>query len=156
ETDVQSKINERVLEQFEEEDDITFLIKMKQKADTVQAAENGAAKAKQANETAYQTELMQRSAVVTELKATAKESQQAVLDYLESELENGNASDIRPYFIVNGIAVTASKDVAEKVAQFPEVEKILANEKRTLFGSVGPQSNPVENDDIEWNIDRVG
>src|SRR5699024_3419458 len=61
--------------------------------------------------------------------------------------------------IVNGMAVTAPKEVAEKLAAFPEVEKILPNEQRTLHttfdNKVDLSQVNLGNDDIEWNVDRV-
>ena len=67
------------------------------------------------------------------------------LHYLEQEAAKGNAEDIKSYHIVNGMAVTATKEVAEKIATFAEVEKILPNETRELYTAtitedVAPQS----------------
>src|SRR5699024_7050905 len=59
--------------------------------------------------------------------------------------------------------VTATKDVAEKLAGFPEVEKLLPNETRQLMEAdaagtaLADAANETQNDDdIEWNVDRVG
>src|SRR5699024_11826793 len=79
---------------------------------------------------------MQRSAVISELKSTAIESQQNVKAFLQDEVEQGNAEQLHAYYIVNGLAVTATKEVAEKVAAFTEVEKILPNENRQLISTV--------------------
>ena len=109
------------------------------------------------NLSAHNTKLIQRSAVVSELKATSLESQQTVKEFLEQEAAKGNAEDIESYYIVNGMAVTATKEVAEKIATFPEVEKVLPNETRQLFATktenaVAPKA---EIANIEWNIERV-
>ncbi|MGA9227041.1 MAG: S8 family serine peptidase, partial [Mesobacillus sp.] len=69
----------------------------------------------------------------------------------------GNVEDIHSYYIVNGMAVTATKEVAEKVASFAEVEKVLPNEMRQLFTTktkeaVAPASEVAN---IEWNVQRV-
>ncbi len=42
------------------------------------------------------------------------------------------------FYIVNGIAVTATKDVMEKAASFPEVEKVLPNQKIKLGNTEKP------------------
>ncbi|PAV27584.1 peptidase S8, partial [Virgibacillus profundi] len=62
------------------------------------------------------------------------------------------------YYIVNGIAVTATKEVAEKIATFAEVEKILPNETRELFTTVSKNAKTPQSEiaNVEWNVERVG
>lgn len=98
---------------------------------------------------------------MSSLKVTADESQQDVLKYLNTQKDKGNADQIHSYYVVNGIAVHASKEVMEKVAQFPEVEKVLPNEKRQLFKSSSPfnmkkaQKAVKATDGVEWNVDQI-
>lgn len=150
-----AKLNDRLMDEFEESDEVRFIIKFKKQADTKQAAEEGVAKANAEDAASNQALFLQRSSVVSALKSTAKESQRSVADYLGEEADAGNAADIRPYFIVNGMAVTATKEVAQKIASFVEVEKVLPNEKRELFVSDVSDSEVESDDDIEWNIERV-
>ncbi|WP_145425738.1 protease inhibitor I9 family protein, partial [Staphylococcus saprophyticus] len=82
--------------------------------------------------TAAKTQYTKRSAVVSELRATSDETQQALLAYLQKEKKNKQVNDIHSYYIVNGLAVTATKEVMEKVASFPEVAQVLPNETRQL------------------------
>ena len=51
-------------------------------------------------------------------------------------MASGNVDEFNSYFIVNGMAVTATKEVAEKIAAFAEVEKILPNEERQLHETI--------------------
>src|SRR5699024_1956890 len=153
-----AKLSERLLDEFATDDQVTFLIKFAYKADTGKAAEEGRKKAAKANLSSYNTELMQRSSVISELKKTALESQQNVKAFLEQEEANGNVKNIRSYHIVNGMAVTATKDIAEQIASFAEVEKILPNETRQLLTPVQTESAKTDLDadeEIEWNVDRV-
>lgn len=153
-----AKLSERLLDEFATDDQVTFLIKFADKADTGKAAEEGRKKAAKANLSSYNTELMQRSSVISELKKTALESQQNVKAFLEQEEANGNVKNIRSYHIVNGMAVTATKDIAEQIASFAEVEKILPNETRQLLTPVQTESAKTDLDadeEIEWNVDRV-
>src|SRR5699024_12468220 len=53
------------------------------------------------------------------------------------------------------MAVTATKEVAQKISAFDEVEKILPNEEREIISPVETEGEPVDDDDIEWNVDRV-
>ena len=151
------KLNSRLLESFKSDDKVTFLIKFKEKADSLQVAENARKNAEKANLSSHNAKLIQRSAVVSELKSTSLESQQTVTDFLEQEVDKGNAKDIESYYIVNGMSVTATKEVAEKLTTFPEVEKILPNETRQLFttkteNAVVPKA---ETANVEWNVERV-
>lgn len=151
------KVSDRLLESFGKADTVTFLIKFKEKTDTEKVASEAKKHAINANLSAQKAELMQRSAVVSELKTTSIETQQNVKQYLEQQVKAGNAKDITSYFIVNGMAVTATKEVAQKVATFAEVEKVLPNETRELFATktenaVAPESKIAN---VEWNVERV-
>lgn len=155
-TAAKDKISNRLSEEFEESDKVTFLIKMEEKADTDQVVENIQDQADTESLSSQKLEHMQRSAVISELKSTAIESQQNVKAFLQDEVEQGNAEQLHAYYIVNGLAVTATKEVAEKVAAFTEVEKILPNENRQLISTVDTdEKQPEADDDVEWNIDRV-
>ncbi|WP_373893149.1 S8 family serine peptidase [Virgibacillus natechei] len=156
--ETQAKVSERLQEAFSDNEKTTFLIKFGEKADTAQIAEDARANADQANLSAQNREHIQRSAVVSELKTTSLNSQENVKQYLEQEVENGNAEDINSYYIVNGMAVTATKEVAEKVAAFAEVDKILPNETRELFTTVTEDAETPESEiaNVEWNVERVG
>src|SRR5690625_6754868 len=85
------------------------------------------------------------------------ESQQNVVEFLEAELKSGNVEEFNPYFNVNGISVTGNKEIAEKIASFDEVEKILPNEKRQLNNTFVEEAEVPDaiQEDVEWNVDRV-
>src|SRR5699024_7342546 len=123
--------------------------------EAIRIAEESAAKQSLSS---HQLKETKASAVVTALKNTADDEQQRVLDYLEREEKKGNAKDIKSYFIVNGIAVTATKEIAEKLAGFAEIEKVLPNETRQLDTNqmvrITEERETVS--DIEWNVNRVG
>ena len=155
---VQNKVTNSLQNQFDNEDKVTFLIKFTETADVMGVAQEAKGNTQNANLSALGQEHVQRSAVISELKSTAMKSQQKVKQFLEEEVENGNAEDIRSYHIVNGMAVTATKEVAEKLASFPDVEKLLPNEQRELIKAVETDADVPANQtaEIEWNVDRVG
>ncbi|KXZ14861.1 peptidase S8 [Bacillus nakamurai] len=158
---IQHKISDSVKKRFEKNDKVTFLIKFKERADTKKAAKAAEKKAKSHSLSAAKTEYQKRSAVVSSLKVTADDAQQNIKTYLEKQKKNGKADHIHSYYIVNGMAVRASKEVMEKVASFPEVEKVLPNEKRQLTKSSVPfqmkkkQKVIKAKDGIEWNISQI-
>lgn len=151
------KVSERLLSNFKEDDKVTFLIKFKEKADTQKVVEEAKESSQKAKLSSKKSLMVQRSALVSELKATSLQEQQEVKQYLEQEAVKGNVEDIHSYYIVNGMAVTATKEVAEKVATFSEVEKVLPNEMRQLFTTKTKEAVTPESEvaNIEWNIQRV-
>ena len=154
------KISNSLAKQFDEKEKVTFLIKMKEQVDTANVAKEADKKASLNKATPAKAKSLKRSSIVSELKATAQETQFELLAFLQKQVEAGNAKDVHSYYVVNGIAVTATKEVMEKVAAFQEVEKVLPNETRQLFvpeKSAGAVLEPnAETNAIEWNIDRVG
>ncbi len=114
----QQKVSNRLLDSFKDENMVTFLVKFKEQADTEQVAAAAKQQASQANLSGKQSVMMARSAVVSELRLTSLESQQNVMQYLEQQVQAGKAKDITSYYIVNGLAVTATKEVAEAIGTF--------------------------------------
>ncbi|RDW18765.1 peptidase S8 [Oceanobacillus arenosus] len=155
---VESKVSKTLLSSFKEDEKVTFLIKFSEKADSAKVAADARASAEKANLSVQKQEHVQRSAVIAELKAVSLAAQVNVLTYLEEEQKQGNVDDFHSYHIVNGIAVTATKEVAEKIAAFAEVEKILPNETRELFTTVSTEAKAPKSEtaNIEWNVERVG
>src|SRR5699024_10507650 len=150
------KVSERLTDEFKEQDQVRFLVKFTDTADVMKVAEEAKTQAKNDNLSAYQQQFQKRSSVISSLKTTSLTSQASVKKYLEEEIAKGNAEDLNSFFIVNGLAITATEEVAERIASFPEVEKVLPNETRTLITTdideVIPQAQ-LEN--VEWNVDRV-
>ncbi|MEK5520620.1 S8 family serine peptidase [Heyndrickxia sp. FSL W8-0423] len=173
-----SKISDALLKKFNTADEkVTFLIKFKEQADTAKVAKKAATNAKKAKLSGIKTKLAKRSAVVSELRATAIETQDDVIKYLKKEKKNGNVKNFESFYIVNGMAITATKEVMQKLAGFEAVAKVLPNETRQLYktGVAAPnkQDQKAEKNtkaeksaktaekkagtnNIEWNIDRVG
>ncbi|MFJ7726214.1 S8 family serine peptidase [Neobacillus sp. NPDC097160] len=155
------KVTKSLYSQFDDQDKVTFLIKMKEQVDSAKVAKGAEDKAKLQKATPAKAKSIKRNTIVSELKATAKETQSDLLAFLQEQEKAGKAKDVHSYFIVNAIAVTATQEVMEKAAAFQEVEKILPNETRQLFvpeksAGTAVQEPAAETTAIEWNIDRVG
>ncbi|MFS0784514.1 S8 family serine peptidase [Bacillus sp. 1P06AnD] len=154
-----SKISDSLLKQFDKKDKVTFLIKFKEQADPAATAEKAIKTAKDQKKSAAQTKYMKRSAIVSDLRTTAIKSQGNVTDFLKMQEKVGNASNIHSFYIVNAMAVTATKEVMDKIASLQEVEKILPNETRHLDATKIEASKAKTNGEtqsIEWNIDHIG
>ncbi|MFS0780772.1 S8 family serine peptidase [Bacillus sp. 1P06AnD] len=169
------KISQKLQKQFQQSDQVTFLIKLKDQVNTQKVANLAADSAKEKNLSSSQAKLMKRSSIVSNLRAKALETQYHLNDYLTKQEKMGKAKDIQSFYVVNAMAVTATKDVMEQIAIFPEVEKILPNEKRQLIQPVAteaPSKEKVQSKNstagsslqgekakttaTEWNIDKVG
>ncbi|WYP26951.1 S8 family serine peptidase [Alkalihalobacillus sp. FSL W8-0930] len=153
------KISERVYEEFEDAEFVTFLLKFKEQVNTAEVASTVSSTQQAQNASASQMKLLERSAVVSSLRATSIDSQKEVTAFLEGELEEERVKDFQSFFIVNGMAVTGTKEVMEKLASRPEIEKVLANEMRQLNPTEQTSAETPEvasDSDIEWNIDHIG
>ncbi|WP_144494303.1 S8 family peptidase [Bacillus pumilus] len=154
-----AKISSRLMKQFQQDDQVTFLIKMKKQTNTQKVAKEAVSKAKKQKLTAAKTQYTKRSAVVSELRATSEETQQALLTYLQKEQKKKQVKEIHSYYIVNGLAVTGTKEVMEKVAAFPEVDQVLPNETRQIHRPVDLKTKQKKQmkavDGVEWNISQI-
>ncbi|KGA97788.1 peptidase S8 [Alkalihalobacillus alcalophilus ATCC 27647 = CGMCC 1.3604] len=156
---VQEKISNRLLSEFEKEEYVTFLVKLDEQVDTMKIAEDAMSIATQQKASPSQEKLMQRSAVVSHLKATSMETQHEILNWLEKQKETKSVQDYESFYIVNALAVTATEEVMKELATRPEVAKVLPNETRQLMTPTQTsESTPeeIETSSIEWNIERVG
>ncbi|MGE6625165.1 S8 family serine peptidase [Bacillus pumilus] len=154
-----AKISPRLMKQFEQDDQVTFLIKMKEQTNTQKVAKEAVSKAEKQKLTAAKTQYTKRSAVVSELRATSEETQEALLTYLQKEQKKKQVKEIHSYYIVNGLAVTGTKEVMQKVAAFPEVDQVLPNETRQIHRPVDLKTKQKKQmkavDGVEWNISQV-
>ncbi|WP_299738262.1 S8 family serine peptidase [uncultured Rossellomorea sp.] len=161
----QSKITTKLQDQFKKDKHVTYLVKFKEQLDTEAVAKKATEKAKKQKLSANSKKLLKRNMVVSELRATALESQAEVKEYLTKQKKSGAVKEIKDFYVVNGMAVTSTKEVMDKISTFAEVEKILPNETRQLIQPAkaeGSAANVAEKEvqnspaSIEWNIDRVG
>ncbi|WP_101846926.1 S8 family serine peptidase [Halobacillus sp. Marseille-P3879] len=156
-----SKINEDLSASFKEEDQVTYLVKMKEQADTKKAADEAVQKLKDSKASVSANELkrVQNSAVVHELRATSKDAQNQLNNYLNKAEEQGDVTDFQSYYIVNAFSVTSNKKAMEEISTFAEVEKILPNRTRKIYQPVEAPKNEVKADTLDvasWGIDRIG
>ncbi|WP_175991103.1 S8 family peptidase [Bacillus sp. Marseille-Q1617] len=164
----QSKITSKLQEQFKKDKHVTYLVKFKEQVDTKGVAKKAAEKAEKQKLTANSKKLLKRNMVVSELRATALETQAEVKKYLNKEKKSGAVKNVKDFYVVNGMAVTSTKEVMEKIAKFPEVAKILPNETRQLIQPVKAEGSQAALDvkkaekadnkpaSIEWNIEQIG
>jgi uncharacterized repeat protein (TIGR01451 family) len=101
--------------------------------------------------------LDRRSQVVSELQATARSAQRGLLTYLEAEQAAGQVERIQPFWVFNGVGLTAQGDTLLEVAQRPEVRFIREDRWRRWvepFSAVEGALTQVDSN-VEWNIGRI-
>ncbi|QTC43434.1 S8 family serine peptidase [Bacillus sp. V3] len=164
----QSKITSKLQDQFKKDKHVTYLVKFKEQVDTKGVAKKAAEKAEKQKLTANNKKLLKRNMVVSELRSTALETQAEVKKYLNKEKKSGAVKNVKDFYVVNGMAVTSTKEVMEKIAQYPEVAKILPNETRQLIQPVKADGSAATLDvkkaekadnkpaSIEWNLEQIG
>ncbi|BCB04663.1 S8 family serine peptidase [Bacillus sp. KH172YL63] len=159
----QAKITSKLQEQFKKDKHVTYLVKFKDQLDAESISKKASETAKKQKLSANSKKLLKRNMVVSELRAQALESQAQVKEYLTKEKKSGEVKEIKDFYVVNGMAVTSTKKVMEKISTFAEVEKILPNETRQIIQPAKATSTAELNKEapntpasIEWNIDRVG
>lgn len=103
-----NKIEEDVIEDFEDNEYVEVLVYMKEQADTVKVAKNVRNSVSQSL-TPHNVKLTVRSEVVNALKTTSEETQSKLLKYIEMEKAKGNVIEYKPYYIVNMVYVKANK-----------------------------------------------
>ncbi|MCS1350640.1 S8 family serine peptidase [Mechercharimyces sp. CAU 1602] len=168
---VKEKVSKRLEAQFEDKEQVTFLVKLKEQADTKKAVKQATAMAKKEKASPAKTELMQRSAVVSALRSTSLDTQYELKEWLGKQKKEGKVSKIKSFYIVNALAITGTKEVMEQIAVFAEVDKVLPNEvrqlhptkrvkekkaqKKSVVEKTGSKTNDANTASIEWNIDQV-
>lgn len=154
---LEQKIDSKLLQQFKQNDHVTFLLKFKEQVDTNKIAAEAKENAKKQKQTAAKTELIVRSSVISSLRNTATETQNSVLEYLEQAKQKGEVENIESFYVVNAIAVTGTKEVMDKLATYPEIAKILPNETRQLITPTRNKEASVKSSSTtEWGVERVG
>jgi uncharacterized repeat protein (TIGR01451 family) len=142
------KIEPALLKQLVQDKDphVRFIVRLAEQADLSEAAEKVSA-------------LARRQRIVTALQATAERTQAGIRLFLTQEQTAGRASDVRPFWIFNGLVLTGGRETAFALAARPEVIALLADHPRHLpddFGSAIPPSEiHAQTPGVEWNVERI-
>ncbi|MFB7141571.1 S8 family serine peptidase [Gottfriedia sp. NPDC056225] len=157
------KVSERLLNQFDDQKYVTFLVKFRDQVNTPTIAAVAAEKAEDQKLSETRSELAVRSTVVSSLKSKSSETQHNIQEFLGKKKKDGSVKDYESFYIVNAMAVTGTEEVMNELAQFGEVEKILPNEIRHQIEPVQETTktsakinNTEDATNIEWNIDKIG
>ncbi|MEZ4770131.1 MAG: S8 family serine peptidase [Caldilineales bacterium] len=92
--------------------------------------------------------------VVDALQTTAGASQAPLLRALQSASARGHVANVRPFWIVNTVAVYGDQQAVDLVARLPGVAQILPEVKLEL-PDVLVESPTASPQTVEWNVARI-
>ncbi|MFW5435908.1 S8 family serine peptidase [Paenibacillus apiarius] len=145
------KVDAALYEQFANQRYVTYIVKLKEQVN-VEAASSLAAKYSAfSGETSAKRKQTVRSFVLNSLMETADRAQSPLLDELEAGERSGTVQDFRPYYIVNAVAVTSTRDVMERLSARSDVEAISPNHTYTLDTLKSPEEEPVQPQSFQAN-----
>ncbi|WP_010277835.1 S8 family serine peptidase [Paenibacillus senegalensis] len=155
------KVDLMVREEFNQQAFVTYLVKLKEKADVNQASRLAEQHSLQTKASPLKAKLMARNYVIHALKETAEQAQTDVAAYLEKAAASGKVKEYQSFYIVNVIAVTSTEAVMNELAQLDEVEEILPNRTRALEYEAGGTGEAVmelasEPGVYPWNLSNIG
>lgn len=150
-----NKLSNELIDQFDHEDQVGFMIRFKATAAVEKIAENHAALSGEHTDPKT-AELEQRKAVIAALKETSKAAQTDVLTYLEEAAETGEATHIESFHIVNGVYVQATKKVAEEISKFPEVASIQPSGTYEIPEMEPQPESRISAAKVGANIEKIG
>jgi len=97
------------------------------------------------------TKISKGTYVLSQLTATAAQSQTGLVEYL-----NQQNMTFRSFFIVNAIQTTGNEDQLMAIAQFPTVKKIIANSPYRIEAPAEIAAAQLTPTEIEWGIQMIG
>lgn len=108
---------------------------------------------KTAGEAAVHTPRRQRAVLLRELRNRAELSQRDIVAALAQKKQSGRAGQVKPFWIFNGIAVSATADTIRELAARPDVAAVVPDRIVTLAAAL--PATPVSAADT-WNLTRIG
>jgi uncharacterized repeat protein (TIGR01451 family) len=141
-----AKIEPLLLREIIEDGQATFIVYLREQADLSAA-------------TRIKTLAERRLTVFDTLRRTAERSQRDILAYLHKQEQAGYASDIVPFWVFNGVAVTGDFQTLAAIAQRDDVVKIRANHvlhlPKPVEGPAQGDSDAQRPQTLLWNIERI-
>jgi uncharacterized repeat protein (TIGR01451 family) len=96
--------------------------------------------------------------VVKRLETTARSAQADVLTFLEAQQAAGRVQEVRPFWVFNGLAVSASAETLLGLAARPDVRIVREDRWRRWVDLPSEPEQQIEalEGTSEWNVARIG
>ena len=150
----EEKIATTVHDAFREKDYVEVIIEMREQVDPERVAKQ-TLQAMDPDATPYNELMTRRYSVVESLKSTAERTQVQILELLEEKSVLGSVRSYQSFYIMNVIALEATKEAVREIAEYPEVKKITLDKVIEMEWPEASELIEPLSDNLEWNIDRV-
>ena len=97
----------------------------------------------------------QRALVVNELKQIAKNGQKEIIADLQQAEKTALASHVKPYWIINGISCSMTKDLIFAIAERPDVSFVMKNLETHIVDGENVENTYDDRSTNQWNVLKV-
>ncbi|MFU1792706.1 S8 family serine peptidase [Paenibacillus azoreducens] len=155
------RIDPRIIEEFQSKNYVTYIVKMAEQPDVNAISRNALQWSSLKGESSAKQKRTVRNFIVNSLMDTAEQTQSGIAQELEQMEASGLVRDFHPFYIVNAIAVTSTKDAMEKLAKRPEVEKLVPNNTYKLQSAPEPKlslsggAQAGAGKEVPWNLRNI-
>jgi uncharacterized repeat protein (TIGR01451 family) len=96
--------------------------------------------------------------IVSRLKSTAQKTQAELLTFLQNERARGKVDNLRPFWVFNGLAVTADGETLLAIAGRPEVRLVREDRRRLWVEPMSVKADLQLEDGpaAQWNVRQIG
>lgn len=150
----ESKLDSKLLQAFKKKDMQRYIVILREQVDTDKVALQAKQNATKKSLSAVKQKHMVQQAVVTQLQTKANKTQKSIISYLKQDSKN--VKEFHSFFIVNSIAITGTEKSAKEIAEMPSVKSVILDNKQHLIPFEKNKRKSTVDDDIEWNIHRIG
>jgi bacillopeptidase F len=153
-----SKVEAELNEAFSKEEYVTYLVMLYEQANPGKAAQEAKSAAVLRSASSADLELAGRVGVIRSLKETSDRTQFGLRKLLDGYKDQGLVKSYESFYIVNGLAITSTREVMEAVASRPEVKKLSPSRKIKMVDPVVSTASAEDANaqSIEWNVDKIG
>ncbi|MEN2768564.1 carboxypeptidase regulatory-like domain-containing protein [Ornithinibacillus xuwenensis] len=141
------KVEQKIYQSLEKEDKVNVIIHMKDTTASMETSNSIFSEA--AKETNREERLMM---VQNHLQSVAEKSQSEVLRQLDSFSQKGLAQEIKPLWIVNGIAASVTQEALDSLSKRDDVEKIVLEKVFEVPAVSVSETSPRL---PEWGLEKV-
>ncbi|QUL99261.1 MAG: S8 family serine peptidase [Candidatus Fermentithermobacillus carboniphilus] len=172
------KISKEVAEAFSKDEFVRYIVLLNDRADVFGAADSAKRSAAAKGVTGKDLKAVAGAAVVRSLRETASRSQGDLLKAIRELQAAGAVRAYQPFWIINAVSVTSTKEAMEALAKIPQVKSIILDVKRQYIppnerptgGSESSDINPAGESagstppagsqsagaqNVEWNVQHV-
>lgn len=152
-------VSDDLVKAFEKNDQVTYIIRMKEEVNLNAARKEGELAARFSSESLAKTEDVIRGHVVHSLQTISDETQESLTRYLDKQKKEGKLENYHSFYVINAIEVTSNKQVMEAISKRKDISSIGLNETYTLDSKVIEKpkidKQNLESTEAPWNLKNL-